>query len=48
MKSYHGPNINDCTYDPDSGAYYDSDSGSYYTQDEDGNIYESGSDTPVK
>lgn len=45
--SNYGPNIDDCTYDEDVGAYYDSESGSYYSEDDDGNVYEGGSDTPI-
>ncbi len=40
------PNIDDCYYDEEVGMYYDSESGNYYSEDEDGNIYESGSDSP--
>ena len=41
------PNIDDCTYDEDTGMYYDPDTGNYYTEDEDGFIDEGGSDTRV-
>ncbi len=46
---YYGPipNIDDCDYDEELGMYYDSDSGNYYTCDEDGKIYEGGSDYPI-
>lgn len=41
------PDLDNCSYDEEVGMYYDSDSGAYYTQDEDGNIYEGGSDYPI-
>ena len=46
---YYGPipNIDDCDYDEELGMYYDSDSGNYYTCEEDGKIYEGGSDYPI-
>lgn len=40
------PNIDDCSYDEESGMYFDSDSGNFYSQDSDGNIYEAGCDYP--
>ncbi len=36
------PNIDDCSYDEEMGAFYDSESGNYYTEDENGFIYEAG------
>lgn len=40
------PNMDDCTYDEETGMYYDDESGNYYTEDCDGNIYEEGCDYP--
>lgn len=41
-----GPNVEDLVYDDDTGMYYDSESGNYYTVNEDGDVYEAGSDSP--
>ena len=42
--SNYGPNIDDCTYDEDVGAYYDSESGSYYSEDDDYDLFGAGYD----
>lgn len=40
------PNLDDCFYDDEMGAFYDPESGDYYMDDADGNIYRLGDDSP--